>query len=158
MRKQKIYLETTLFNYYFDKDRDAHADTVRLFGEVAAGKYEAYTSRHVIDELEIAQEPKRTQMLALIPEYGITVLEPSDVAERLADIYIAERIIPPQKREDALHIAIASVNKLDTIFSLNFKHIVRSRTIIETAKINLFHGLRAVELTHPIGVSENENT
>ena len=28
MRTQKIYLETTLFNYYFDKDRDAHADTV----------------------------------------------------------------------------------------------------------------------------------
>ena len=29
MKKLRIYLETTLFNYYFDEDRDAHADTVR---------------------------------------------------------------------------------------------------------------------------------
>ena len=27
----KLYLETTMFNYYFDTERDGHADTVRLF-------------------------------------------------------------------------------------------------------------------------------
>jgi hypothetical protein len=31
MRAQKIYLETTLFNFYVDESRDAHADTVKLF-------------------------------------------------------------------------------------------------------------------------------
>ena len=30
MRKLKIYLETTLFNFYFDKDREAHAETVNF--------------------------------------------------------------------------------------------------------------------------------
>ena len=34
----KIYLETTLFNFYFDTDRDAHPDTVKLFTEIAEGK------------------------------------------------------------------------------------------------------------------------
>ena len=34
MRKPKIYIETTLFNHYFDIERDAHADTVLLFMEV----------------------------------------------------------------------------------------------------------------------------
>jgi len=48
MRKQKVYLETTLFNYYFDEDRDAHADTVRLFEDIAAEKYEAYTSAYIL--------------------------------------------------------------------------------------------------------------
>ena len=38
MRVPKIYLETTMFNYYLDTDRDAHADTVKLFEEIAAGK------------------------------------------------------------------------------------------------------------------------
>ena len=152
MRKTKIYLETTLFNYYFEPDRDAHADTVRLFKEIAAGKYEAYTSDTVIDELEDALEPKRANMLGLIPKYGITVLKPSDVAERLADIYINEGIIPPTHREDGLHIAIAAVNDLDIIFSLNFRHIVKGRTIMETAKINLFHGFRAIELNSPMGM------
>ena len=52
MRTPKIYLETTLFNFYFDTDRDAHAATVKLFEEIAAGKYEPFTSRYVVDELE----------------------------------------------------------------------------------------------------------
>ena len=38
MRKQKIYIETTLFHFYFDKDREAHVATVKLFNEIAAGK------------------------------------------------------------------------------------------------------------------------
>ena len=66
MRKPKIYLETTMFNYYFDADRDAHADTVKLFKEIRSGKYEAYTSAYVMDELIESDEPKRSNMLALI--------------------------------------------------------------------------------------------
>ena len=34
-------------------DREAHADTVTLFVECAAGKYEAFTSDYAIDELEM---------------------------------------------------------------------------------------------------------
>jgi hypothetical protein len=43
MRKPKIYLETTIFNYYFDTERDAHIDTVKLFKEIKEDKYDAYT-------------------------------------------------------------------------------------------------------------------
>ena len=39
MRKQRIYLETTLFNHYFDEDRGfAHESTIALFKEIATGK------------------------------------------------------------------------------------------------------------------------
>lgn len=39
MRKQKIYLETTLFNFYFDEDRGfAHDGTVALFKEIFGRK------------------------------------------------------------------------------------------------------------------------
>jgi len=43
MRILKVYLETTLFNFFFDTDRDAHAATVKLFEEIRAGKHEGYT-------------------------------------------------------------------------------------------------------------------
>ena len=59
MRKQKVYLETTLFNFYFDEDREAHVDTVRLFEDIAEGKYEAFTSDYAINELENTQSEKR---------------------------------------------------------------------------------------------------
>jgi len=151
-------LETTLFNYYFDEDRDAHADTVKLFKEIAAGKHEAFTSRYTVDELIKAPEPKRDKMLNLISEYGITILEPDPKAENLADMYIAEGIIPKNYRDDGLHIAIATVNNLNMIVSLNFKHIVRRKTILATGKINVLNGYHAIELNSPMEVVENENT
>lgn len=66
MRIPKIYLETTMFNFYLDKDKDAHPDTVKLFSEIKAGKYEAYTSRTVIEEIEKTIGDKREKMLNVI--------------------------------------------------------------------------------------------
>ena len=157
MRVPKIYLETTLFNFYFDEDRDAHVDTVRLFKEIATGKYEALTSTYVTDELENAPKTKRDKMMGLISEYDITVLGPADEAVRIADIYVAEGVIPQKYRTDSLHIAIATVNELDMIVSMNFEHIVKRKTILVTGKINNMNGYRAIEIYSPMEVVENEN-
>jgi len=157
MIKQKVYLETTLFNFYIDESRGKyHADTVSLFEEIAAGKYDAYTSGFVIEELEEADKEKCDMMLGLIPKYGITILPKNDEADRLADIYIAEGMIPKKYRMDAVHIAYATVNDLDTIISLNFEHIVKRKTIIMTEAINIMNGHHAVEIYSPAEVVEYE--
>ena len=158
MRKPKIYLETTMFNYYFDADRDAHGDTVKLFEEVRAGKYEAYTSFYVIDELEIADEPKRSNMLSLINEYGVTILPDNKEAERLAALYVKEGIIPAKYLFDCLHIATATINDLDYVFSLNFKHINKIKTKTMTSNVNIREGYKPVIIASPMEVIENENT
>jgi len=147
--KPKIYIETTLFNHYFDKNRATHADTVTLFKQIAAGKYEAYTSQYVVEELEKALEPKRSQMLALIPKLGIQLVDSNDEAARLAAIYIAERIIPRTYFTDAIQIAIATVHDLPMIASANFKHIVKSKTKLATGKINALNGYRPVAIVSP---------
>ena len=157
MRKQKIYLETTLFNFYFDEDREAHADTVKLFKEIAAGKYEAFTSTYVTDELENTSEGKREKMIGLITEYDIAVLAPNEETVRIADLYIKENIIPQKYRTDGLHIAIATVNDLDMIISMNFQHIVKRKTKIGTGNLNALNGYRAVEICSPMEVVEDEN-
>jgi len=157
MRTQKIYLETTLFNYYFDKDRDAHADTVRLFKEIAEGKYDAYTSSAVIDELTMAPAEKSVAMLALVSEYGITILQVTEEAEDLADIYVSEGIILHKYRTDGVHIAMAAVNDLDMIISMNFQHIVKLKTKLMTRAVNIMNGYRPVEIISPMEVVDNEN-
>ena len=95
MRVPTVYLETTVFNFYFaDDSPEKRRDTLKLFEEIKEGRYEPYTSNSVLLELEKDAEPKRTQMLKLLESYGIIVL-PAQVEERqLADIYIAEGIIP----------------------------------------------------------------
>ena len=157
MRVPKVYLETTLFNFYVDKNREAHADTVKLFENIAAGKFEAFTSRYVIEELAKASEIKREKMLNLILKYDIPVLESNDEAAKLAELYVAEGIIPLRFHADGLHIAIAAVNDLDMIISMNFQHIVKRKTIQMTSHINRMNGYRAVEIYSPMEVVEDEN-
>ena len=156
MRIPRIYLETTMFNFYIDKDRDAHADTVKLFKEILSGKYKAYTSTYVTDELEAAAEPKRAQMMKLINDYNITVLAPNEEAATLAKVYIANGIIPEKYQADGLHIAIASVNSLDMIISMNFQHIVKRKTKLATGNINVLNGYKSIEILSPMEVVENE--
>jgi predicted nucleic acid-binding protein len=158
MRKQKIYLETTLFNYYFDEDRENHPDAVRLFEDIVAGKYEAFTSLYVVDELEKAPSEKRDKMIALIEQYSISALALNDEAEQLADTYVEQGIIPLKYRTDGIHIAVAAVNDLDMIISMNFQHIVKRKTKIGTGNINALNGYRAVEICTPMEVNDNENT
>ena len=154
----RVYLETTLFNFYVDKGRGfASESTLAFFREIAAGKYKAYTSSYVLDELEKASAGKRDQMLRLMPKYDISVLTHSSEAEVLADIYTAKGAIPQKYRSDGLHIAVATVNGLDMIVSMNFQHIVKRRTKLVTGEINRLNGYKIIEILSPMEVVGNEN-
>ena len=158
MRTQQIYLETTMFNYYFDVEREAHADTVKLFDEINAGIYQAYTSVYTMRELMKAPEERARKMINLISEYGITVLEATEEVDELARIYQQQGIVPPGSTVDAQHIAVATVNDLDMIISLNFKHIVRKKTVTLTGLVNTNLGYKPVEIHSPMEVVDRENT
>jgi predicted nucleic acid-binding protein len=154
----RVYIETTLFNYYFDDEHGlGHAASVALFEECAAGKFEGYTSDYVLNELRKTQSEKGEKMLALAQRYALTVLALSEEAEQLADMYIEQGVIPPRHRTDAIHIAVAAVHSLDVIASMNFRHIVKLKTKTETGNINKAHGYRAVEICTPMEVSEYES-
>lgn len=156
MRIPKIYLETTMFNYYFDKEREAHPYTVRLFEEIQEGRYHPYTSQYVVGELKNAGEPKRGQMLGLLEQYDIVTLDYSQEARNLATLYVSEKIIPAKYLTDGIHIAVATVNDLDMILSLNFRHIVRKKTVEGTGLINLRAGYRPISIHAPQEVVDYE--
>jgi len=156
MRIPTIYLETTIFNFPFADDAPQYqADTKRLFKEIKAGKFRPFTSEYVILELNnTAEASKREQMKALISEYNIEVIPVSDETGRLADIYVAEGVIPRKFITDAFHIAAVTVAGLDYIVSLNFRHIVKHKTIIETEIINAREGYKRVFIHTPAEVIE----
>jgi len=156
MRIPKIYLETTMFNYFFDTVRDAHADTVKLFKEIKAGIYQGYTSMYVLHELNQAPKDKRDKMLSLINQYNITTFDESAEALKLAEVYVSEGVIPEKYFTDGVHIAIATVHDLDMIISLNFKHIVRKKTIDLTGIINISRGYRKIEIHSPMEVVDSD--
>ena len=152
----KIYLETTMFNYFFDEDRDGHDDTIRLFKSISDGKHEAYTSGYTIIELDETQEPKRSKMLSLITEYGLTVLNISEESDQFANEYVTEGIIPERFRIDGAHIAIASIHGLDYVLSYNFRHINKAKTKLLTERVNREHGYGTVVICTAKEVLDDE--
>lgn len=57
-----------------------------------------------------------------------------------------------------MHIAISAVNGLDMVVSMNFQHIVKRKTKIATANINVLNGYRVVEILNPMEVIEDEES
>lgn len=158
MRVPKVYIETSVFNFVFADDApEKRQDTLALFDEIRQGRYIPYASDTVIGELDKATEPKRTKMLSLIGEYGLTVLPVTSEALLLARLYIAESVIPQKYATDSIHIAVASVQDLDFIISFNFKHIVKRKTITMTEAINLREGYKRIGIFSPTEVIDNDD-
>jgi len=155
MRVPKIYLETSVFNFYFAEDApDKKDDTIRLFEEIRQGKYEPYTSSAVLAELSNCEEPKQSKMKKLLEDFDVIFLSVSTEAEALVDAYVKEGIIPLKYRTDGIHIAVTSVNNLDFIVSYNFKHIVKRKTIEMTELINFRQGYKKIGIYSPTEVVE----
>ena len=155
MKKLKIYLETTVFNWYFETERVFHTETVRLFEEIAEGKHEAFASQYVIDELTEASEPRLSQTLSLLEQYPIIVLNASQEAEDLAQAYAEYKAISPKHRFDRLHLACAVINGLDAVISFNFSHINRVWTQDKVDAVNQLMGYNRIRINQPAGVISN---
>jgi len=149
----KLFIETTVFNFYFEeKHGQKQKDAVRLFEEVAKGRYEAYTSDVVINELKKATLDKFIRMDELYEKYIKRTLGLLPETEHIAELYIKKGIIPAKSKEDALHIACAVVNDLDFVISYNLGHLVKTKTMIGTGLINLREGYRQIGLSTPTEV------
>jgi predicted nucleic acid-binding protein len=65
LKKQKIYLDTSVVSHLESPDRpDWMADTLKLWELIKKGVYEVYISNTTIAEINDCNEPKRSFMLA----------------------------------------------------------------------------------------------
>jgi len=83
--------------------------------------FEPHISALVVQEAEHGDAEATQKRLSAISK--IPVLFISDEAERLALLLIKDGPIPEQYPEDALHIAVATVNGMDYLLTWNFTHI-----------------------------------
>ena len=61
MRKLKLYLETSVWNFYFADDAPEKRDiTKEFFNNVRKGQYEIFISEVVLAEISKANESKKT--------------------------------------------------------------------------------------------------
>ncbi|MGN6437155.1 MAG: hypothetical protein ACTHMM_11505 [Agriterribacter sp.] len=75
----------------------------------------------------------------------------------LAQTYVKEKVVGETSLDDCIHIAIATLNKVDMLVSWNFKHIVNVYRIRGYNSINLRLGFGTLEIHSPKEIVNYEN-
>jgi len=146
-----FYHETRTAPFYLEQK----ALVRRVFELIRAGAYAPYTSPYATREIDNEQNPdKREKMRAIVADYGVEVLPITGEIERLATLYVREKVVSPTWATDAAHIATATYNGLDFIVSLNFEHIVRPWTIEKVRMVNMREKYQAIGIYKPAEVLE----
>jgi hypothetical protein len=96
--------------------------------------------------------PKVRTVLDSIPDAFKEFLILDNEAEALSQLYLDEKAITEKFREDAEHIAIATINRIDVLVSWNFKHIVNLNRIRIFNAVNLKYGYPELEIRSPIEI------
>ena len=143
--KQRIYIDTSVIGGYFDKEFES--TTRELFEEVLQGEYKIVISSVTEGELEQAPEKVKTLLNDLKINYDLIKL--TDEAVELATEYLSENVVGKTSYDDCLHIAIATIARLDFLVSWNFKHIVNIKRIRGYNGINIKNGYPAIEIRSP---------
>jgi predicted nucleic acid-binding protein len=132
--KQSLYLETSVVGAYLDNGEPFRRDLTIRWWERELSEYRAVVSPLVARELERVPEPHRTGYLKLVAP--LEHLDVSEEAAILAEGYVTRGIFHRKYLGDALHVAIASVNKIDYLVTWNFGHLANVR---RQARIRLFN-------------------
>jgi predicted nucleic acid-binding protein len=132
--KQSLYLETSVIGAYLDNGEPFRRDLTIRWWEHEMPEYRSVVSQLVIRELERVPEPHRTGYLKLAAQ--LEQVELTDEAAILAEGYIARGIFHRKYIADALHVAVASVHKIDYLVTWNFGHLANVR---RQARVRLFN-------------------
>jgi len=159
MRKLKLYLETSVWNFRFADDAPEKMEvTCRFFDVLPTGRYDIYASVAVLEEITRAPEEKKSKLLEHVAQHSPTILDIEPAVNELADAYIDHGVLPSKSRYDALHIAFSSVNELDFVVSWNLKHIANVNRQERAQAVNLMNGYtKPIQLITPMEVSHGRD-
>ena len=142
----RLNIDTSVFGGCFEQEFELWSN--KLIEKILSGEYVALVSDITLAELSKA--PKYVRDLAdnVISKNAEFVLANSD-AQELANKYLKGKIVTEKFRSDALHIAAATVHKIDVLTSWNFKHIVNLNRIRLYNSVNLKYNYSLIEIRSP---------
>ena len=126
IQKLKLYLDTSVISAMFDKRNPERKVLTEQFFEMR-NEFEIFISELVLAEIDdLKDEDIKKEFRKEALKYNI--LQINEKIQILAKKYVKKGAIPEKYSEDSLHIAIATLNKMDYLLSWNFRHIVRIKT------------------------------
>jgi hypothetical protein len=121
-----VYLETSIFGYLTGRpSRDllasARQQITASWWHDHRHRFELFVSSVVKTEVgkgDLEAAERRLSAMAGIPQLAVNV-----EVERLAEKLICDGALPNTAAEDAIHIAVAAVHRIDYLLTWNCRHI-----------------------------------
>jgi hypothetical protein len=128
--RPRLYLETSVISYLAARpSRDllvaANQQITHEWWSKQRAKFQVFVSRWVVREISYGDPDVSEARVAIIA--GLPRLEATVEAESLAERLIAMHALPRNAADDALHIAVATVNEMDYLLTWNCRHIANAR-------------------------------
>jgi predicted nucleic acid-binding protein len=147
MTKQRIYIDTSVIGGYHDVE--FVVATRLLFERIENREFDVFFSE--INEAELFNASQKVKDVKnLIPSNCFHYIEMTDEVKTLAMSYISENALGMASRNDAYHIALASLHNIDCLISWNFKHIVNFDKIKMFNAINTRFGYPLIDIRSPL--------
>lgn len=144
--KQRFYMDTSVWGGTFD--REFEEETTVLFEKVRLGQIVCVYSDLIETELSLAPKRIRDYFQALDSQMKEKVPVTPD-ALNLARNYVAQNVVGETSFDDCIHIATATVHKVDLLVSWNFKHIVNVYRIRGYNSVNMKLGYPSLNIHSP---------
>ena len=145
--KQRIYIDTSVIGGYYDVEFETA--TRLLFERIADKEFDVYFSE--VNEEELFFAPQQVKEIKdLIPADCFRYIEITEEARQLTQLYISEKTLGKASENDAYHIALASINRVDCLISWNFKHIVNYNKIKMFNAVNMRFGYPLIDIRSPL--------
>ena len=152
--KPRLYFDTSVFGGLFDEEfKDI---TEKLFQMMLNDEIICVYSDLTETELEKAPERVKNYFNNL-PREMVEFVEVSEDAFRLAQEYIQEQVVGETSFDDCVHIATATINKVDYLVSWNFRHIVNVFRIRGYNSVNIRNGYIQLDIRSPKEIVKDEN-
>jgi len=145
--KRRIYIDTSVIGGYHDVEFETA--TRQLFERIADKEFDVYFSE--INEAELMNAPQQVKdVKELIPCDCFHYISVTDEVETLSQLYITEKALGKTSENDAYHIALASINRIDCLISWNFRHIVNYDKIKMFNAVNMRFGYPLIDIRSPL--------
>ena len=152
MKVIRIYIDTSIIGGKYDSE--FQNASIKFFEQVKENKFHLIISALVQEEIVAAPENVKDFLNELKP--NATIIEVSEEALKLREAYLKANIVTKKSSNDALHVALATVNNCPIIVSWNFKHIVHYEKISLYNSINILEGYQQIAIYSPLEVISYE--
>ena len=135
---ETVYIETSVIGYLTARSTKnliiaGNMETTRDWWQNRRNDFFLYISQVVLDEVARGDTEIATKRLEILRDFPL--LEVTESVDELASEFMTKSNLPPKASDDAVHIAIATIHRLDYLLTWNCKHIANAQIQRKLIKI-----------------------